>query len=114
MEKRTKGERRYGCNPFRPHGWPEDPRRCVAKVWRDSSEQQCGRKRGHGPGGEFCWQHVPGRVTDRAARRRIPVSLGSRVLRGLKADAPDMDARLAERILSRGTGLMTPAAQRAS
>lgn len=34
---------------------PEDKTRCVEEV---SGQHQCSRKRGHGPGGEYCRQHA--------------------------------------------------------
>ena len=43
-----------------PVGIPEDPTRCVFAVsditgWH---QQQCRRKRGYGPNGEYCKQHA--------------------------------------------------------
>jgi len=39
-------------------GWPEDPARCVAKVYGGWYSLQCSRKRGLGPDGLYCWQHA--------------------------------------------------------
>ena len=48
--------RRYGV-------WktPEDSDYCVVSVHeggRSVTFRQCGRKRGRGPEGEYCWQHA--------------------------------------------------------
>jgi hypothetical protein len=54
-------ERRYGQWAGSPRGHAEDPTRCVEGVWvhfRGMLESQCGRKRGHGPNGEYCKQHA--------------------------------------------------------
>lgn len=56
-------QRRYGVWAGNPQGTPEDPNRCIEKVypkqlWEVS--HQCQRKRGHGPNGEYCKQHAKG------------------------------------------------------
>lgn len=43
------------------NGTAEDPGHCVVSVTEHSSwphSGQCGRKRGHGPDGLYCWQHA--------------------------------------------------------
>ena len=60
--------RRYGVSAIRPEGYPEDPARCVARVWRDYASAQCRRRRGHGPGAEYCRQH--GREAEAVAARK--------------------------------------------
>lgn len=52
---------RYGQNNTNPNGRAEDKTRCVDEVWngpRGMSASQCSRKRGFGPGGEYCKQHA--------------------------------------------------------
>lgn len=53
--------RRYNAWAGNPNGTPEDAQRCIAEVRERGgwpSYLQCGRKRGHGPNGEFCAQHA--------------------------------------------------------
>ena len=50
-------ERRYGQWAGNPDGFPENKERCVEVVWRDYKSHQCGRRRGHGPDGQYCKQH---------------------------------------------------------
>jgi hypothetical protein len=56
------GMRRYGQWAGSPRGQPEDVTRCVESVYptwtRAPIPGQCARKRGHGPGGEYCKQHA--------------------------------------------------------
>lgn len=57
--KTVNGERRYGVWAGNERGRAEDRERCAAEIPNPPSWQyvQCSRKRGHGPGGEFCKQH---------------------------------------------------------
>lgn len=67
MSKQKDG--RYGAWAGNPRGWPEDKTRCVEEVWGSSYiPYQCRRKRGHGPGGEYCLQHAR-MIEAREARR---------------------------------------------
>ncbi len=63
------GERRYSIGPIFPDGVPENKRDCVRSVrhvlsgvWASAGKtetlDQCSRRRGHGPGGEYCTQHT--------------------------------------------------------
>lgn len=58
--KTIKGERRYGVWAGDPVGRKEDRERCAEQVPNPPSWSgaQCSRKRGHGPGGEFCKHHA--------------------------------------------------------
>jgi hypothetical protein len=56
-ERDKAGRRRYGAWAGNPRGTPEDPARCVAEVSDGYLLKQCGRPRGHGPGGLYCKQH---------------------------------------------------------
>lgn len=61
---------RYGANSTRA-GNREDPTLCVEEVWngpRGMTSNQCARKRGFGPGGEYCKQHAK-RAEEREARK---------------------------------------------
>lgn len=60
------GERRYGAWAGNPDGYPEDKECCVAEIANPPSWQhkQCLRKRGHGPGGEYCKQHAAKIIRD--------------------------------------------------
>ncbi len=51
--------RRYGQWAGCPQGQPENTDHCIETVSDDFSppSRQCGRKRGHGPGGLYCKQH---------------------------------------------------------
>ena len=53
-------KRRYGEWAGNPKGWPEDVTHCIKRVWPAHAwgGKQCSRKRGHGPGGEWCKQHA--------------------------------------------------------
>lgn len=59
-----KEKRTYGQWAGNPKGTSEDSNRCVQSVisaWDQSCgyfSQQCSRKRGHGPDGEYCKQHA--------------------------------------------------------
>lgn len=50
----------YGRWSGQPQGCPEDPLRCIAKVWPSLGyiSAQCSRKRGHGEGALYCRQHA--------------------------------------------------------
>ncbi len=37
---------------------PENKDKCVVEVFEGWHSAQCSRKRGHGPGGEYCKQHA--------------------------------------------------------
>lgn len=53
--------KRYGTWAGNPRGNPEDPLRCREQVRPSTGSwiaHQCLKKRGHGPGGEFCKQHA--------------------------------------------------------
>lgn len=53
--------RRYGTWAGNPKGTPEDLALCVVSVWPSDSRMiayQCCRRRGHGPGGEYCGLHA--------------------------------------------------------
>lgn len=53
--------RRYGQWAGGPKGRAEDPNCCIVEVWgsgRSMLSYQCGHKRGHGKGGNFCLQHA--------------------------------------------------------
>jgi len=52
-------ERRYGGCSYR-QGDKEDKTRCIKEVYspREWHGHQCVRKRGYGPNGEYCKQHV--------------------------------------------------------
>jgi len=52
--------KRYGCWAGNPNGLPEDPKRCIAEVYRQHSwiPGQCYRKRGYGENGLYCKQHA--------------------------------------------------------
>lgn len=52
--------RRYGQWAGNPAGHPEDPALCAEEVYDRiaSAFYQCRRKRGHGPGEEYCKQHA--------------------------------------------------------
>lgn len=58
----TMATRRYGWFSHRGMGTAEDVTRCVAEVVRPGGHapeiKQCGCKRGHGPGGEYCARHA--------------------------------------------------------
>ena len=56
--------RTYGNWAGNPKGVKEDPSRCIEGVYHGlfSRGSQCGRKRGHGPGGEYCKQHSPDEI----------------------------------------------------
>ena len=59
-EKNQKGERRYGIWAGDAEGQREDRFLCAAEIpappsWRHT---QCSRRRGYGPGNEFCKQHA--------------------------------------------------------
>ena len=52
----------YGSWAGNPKGHPEDPERCIEKVYGpeylDMIGHQCTRKRGHGKDGLYCKQHA--------------------------------------------------------
>ena len=50
--------RRYGAWGGWPRGYPERKDKCVAEVANGHRFFQCYRKRGHGPGGQYCKQHA--------------------------------------------------------
>ena len=53
--------RRYGVWAGRPAGTPRDPARCAQEIRSrhvGDVGRQCTRRRGLGPGGEFCAQHA--------------------------------------------------------
>ena len=52
--------RRYGKWAGNPDGTPEDTARCAAQILNTGEFifRQCSRKRGNGPGGEYCTQHA--------------------------------------------------------
>lgn len=53
--------RRYRQWAGQPNGIPEDTTRCIESVadgGRSVLSHQCNRKRGHGPGGNYCAQHA--------------------------------------------------------
>lgn len=53
------GVRYYGCWAGNPRGQREDETRCIMPARRIGWQlYQCSRKRGHGPNGEYCWQHA--------------------------------------------------------
>lgn len=55
-------ERVYGAWAGNPRGHAEDKARCIANVYpagRSIIPHQCYRKRGCGPDGLYCKQHVP-------------------------------------------------------
>ena len=69
--KKNPGRRLYGVWSGKPRGIPEDPERCAEEIMEAGSfgiGRQCSRRRGHGPGGEYCRVH--GRQHEEAARRR--------------------------------------------
>lgn len=52
---------RYNQSAINEAGWPEKKDQCVEEVWngpRGMTANQCSRKRGHGPNGEYCKQHA--------------------------------------------------------
>ena len=49
--------RTYGEWAGNPVGVPEDPSRCAWELYSDYVGRQCSRKRGHGPGAEYCKTH---------------------------------------------------------
>jgi hypothetical protein len=55
-------------------GSPEDKTRCIMKVSDHDSRwphhNQCSRKRGYGPGGEYCKIHDPAAVKARNEKRQ--------------------------------------------
>lgn len=55
-------QRIYGAWTGDPEGRPEDPTRCIEKVWPPMWDggppYQCQRKRGYGPDGLYCKQHA--------------------------------------------------------
>ena len=55
--------RRYGQWAGFPQGRAEDKNRCAEEIWPYPGwvPRQCTRKRGHGPGGQYCKQHAKGR-----------------------------------------------------
>lgn len=59
-EKNENGKRRYGAWVGNPKGRAENENQCAAEIPMPHSwtYTQCSRKRGHGPGGEFCKQHA--------------------------------------------------------
>lgn len=60
-DRRADGTRRYGAWAGNPDGHPEDTDKCTAEIPRPGRSmlyQQCSRRRGHGPDGEFCKQHA--------------------------------------------------------
>ena len=63
--------RRYGCWGGNRAGLAEDKDRCVESIWHNHSPggygDQCSRKRGYGPNGEFCKQHDPGAIAKKKA-----------------------------------------------
>ena len=67
------GIRRYG-HSYAGKGAPEDKTLCIMEVsdheYRCPSYHQCSRKRGHGPGGEYCKIHDPAAVKARDDKRR--------------------------------------------
>ena len=72
----TTKPRRYGQWAGSPEGSPEDPTLCIEEVSRGFFFHQCSRKRGKGPDGLYCTQHVPETVAAKrearnsAARKR--------------------------------------------
>lgn len=52
-----------------PSGTPYDPTRCAESVSRNYVNEQCSRRRGHGPGELFCKQHAKWHVT--ASEERV-------------------------------------------
>lgn len=60
LEYKRPTNRRYGQWAGEPDGHAEDATRCVCEVWPAVNAWvpcQCGRKRGHGPGGLYCKAH---------------------------------------------------------
>jgi hypothetical protein len=61
-DKDENGNRRYGVWAGKPKGYSMDTTRCIEEVWPPLSvswvSAQCARRRGYGPGGEFCKQHA--------------------------------------------------------
>jgi hypothetical protein len=60
--------KKYGAWSGNPEGNKPDYERCCVEVWskeRWSRVYQCHRKRGHGPDGAYCSQHVPEVVEQR-------------------------------------------------
>lgn len=51
-------DRRFGIWAGRPAGTPRDPDRCAEEIHAGYKGQQCRRRRGHGPGREYCTQHA--------------------------------------------------------
>lgn len=54
------GMRRYGQWAGNPKGVAENPANCIKEVYpteRSMIPRQCTRKRGHGEGGLYCYQH---------------------------------------------------------
>ncbi len=68
-------KRRYGMDRFNPQGTSSaDPARCAKGVRNSGAlwgrQDQCTRKRGHGPEQAYCAQHDPERRAAREAARR--------------------------------------------
>lgn len=65
----TAYKEKYGNWAGNPEGAKPDLTRCCEEVGRDighrTSFGQCTRKRGYGPGGEYCKQHDPAAVKAR-------------------------------------------------
>jgi hypothetical protein len=63
--KTVNGKRRYGAWAGSPDGQPEDRECCAAEIsnYPNWADKQCTRKRGYGPGDEFCKQHAA-KMTD--------------------------------------------------
>ena len=64
--------RRYGQWAGDPRGVAEDPARCVEEVYptgRSMIPFQCRRKRGHGEGGLYCYQHSRSTINIRPIRK---------------------------------------------
>lgn len=64
------GKRRYGQWGGNPRGVQENVTRCVESIYpswtRSPISQQCSRKRGYGPNGEYCKQHA----------KKLPLTIG--------------------------------------
>lgn len=90
MMARTYG-RGYAGSP----GTPEDPTRCIEKVWSGSmlsGHVQCSRKRGHGPDGLYCKQHDPAAKKARQQKQDAKWEAGrkvqARIAKQARAGAP--------------------------
>lgn len=59
-DKEKDGFRRYGAWAGYPNGYRENMDFCAEQIPERHGYRffQCGRKRGHGPNGEYCKQHA--------------------------------------------------------